>query len=134
MSLPQPGLVPVIAADDRGFATIVWEATSGRGATAVADLSPRGRVLAVRRLSAGGTPLIAADGNGDLVATWGVNPVAAFRPAGQRHWCPPISLHQSPEVQVAIAPDGIAQVIMHRGSDIQYNAAVQARTLTRCRA
>ncbi|HWE09455.1 MAG TPA: hypothetical protein VG325_08870 [Solirubrobacteraceae bacterium] len=129
VSLPHPGITPVIAGDDRGVATVLWQSYSpskaGPGELEQADLSPQARLLAIHQLGLGGIPVIAADGTGDVVATWGES-TAAFRPAGHR-WCPKLSLGRSSEAQVAIAPNGIAQVIWHRESE-----TIAARTLTAC--
>lgn len=136
VSLPQAGLNPVIAADDRGAATILWQSTSSSGAGAAsieqAGLSAEARLSAIRRVGAGAEPVMAIDERGDLAAAWSAPTAAAYRPAQQR-WCPPLSLGQSPEVQIAIAPDGVAQVIWHRASSNEPTTAIEARTLTRCR-
>jgi hypothetical protein len=127
--LPHPGITPVIAADNRG-ATVLWQtyspSTPGSVALEQAGLSPRARPLATRRLGVGGIPVIAANRTGDLVADWGSSTVA-MRPAGHR-WCPKLSLGHSTEAQVAIAPNGVAQVIWDHASQ-----TIEARTLTVCR-
>ena len=113
---PHQGLSPVIAADDRGFATVLWQSytrlKSALPKLQGADLSPRAHVLAVRQLAGyGAEPVIAGDGTSDVVvasSTW----TARLRPAGHR-WCPSVSLGPSTEEQVAIAPGGVAQVVWH---------------------
>ena len=137
VSLRRPGINPVIAADGRGSATVLWESSNAQGVSTQieqADLSPKLRVVRVGSLRGGGVPpVIAANGRGDLVATWGDPSAAALRPA-RRGWCRPVALGASTEAQVAIAPDGVAQVIWHRGSDRRPVTPILARTLTRCRA
>jgi hypothetical protein len=61
------------------------------------------------------------------VATWAPPPPRSGR---QAPMVPKLGLGRSTEAQVAIAPDGVAQVIRHRASDIQTNTAIHARTLT----
>jgi hypothetical protein len=131
-SLPQAGLNPVIAGDDRGSSTVAWD---GPEATEAGEISSDGRVLAVRRLGpAGDPPAIAGNGRGDVVVGWTSNYTAvALRPAGHG-WCASLHLSLGTEVAVALAPDGVAQVIWHRGSNTHPNVPVLARTLTRCRA
>jgi hypothetical protein len=132
--LPGPGLNPSIAGDNQGVATVLWDAVADHPESAYvreAEVSARGRVLAVRKLGPGAESVIAADGAGDVVAAWS-GYGAALRPAGQR-WCPRLKLGATREVAVAIAPSGAAQLVWHYGSNNSTNTAMMATTLTPCR-
>lgn len=60
VTLPSPGAAdPAVAADDRGYATVIWDAARPTGIDA-AELSPTARVLALRTLGIGNDPEIAA--------------------------------------------------------------------------
>lgn len=127
VELPTPGVNPVIAADDRGFATVLWEANG----IEEADLSPNGRVLTTRALGPGGDVRLASSGKGDLAAVWRA---AALRPAGQ-HWCPRIHLNAAEDDwSVAIAPNGVGQVVWEHWPGGNRGNVMLARTLRPCRA
>ena len=103
--LPGTAGDPVIAGDDTGHATVLWE---GAKTIEEADLSPSARVLSTRSLGSGGDPRLVSDSTGDIAGVWGVTGV---RPPG-RTWCPRIRLRAAEDDwAVAIAPDGVAQVL-----------------------
>lgn len=135
VTLPGSAEDPAIAADDHGTATVLWEAPQ-RGDPSlpvkVADISSRGRLLDVRTLGPGGgneDPSIVADGRGDVVAQW--DAAAGQRVVGQRRWCPRVNVSNDAWTNVAIAPDGIAQVLVYTAGSKQQ---IQAITLRACHA
>jgi hypothetical protein len=133
VALPGPGLEPAIAMGAHDFSTILWESTSPGGTLLQADLSPTARIVDRGRVPGGGsTPQLASDAKGDIVGAWGA---AVYRPAGRR-WCPSTPLHAASEgYSVAIAPNGVGQVIWDDELDLQAgHGVVRARTLTSCRA
>jgi hypothetical protein len=133
VALPGPGLEPAIAARSGGASTVMWESDSSVGLLLQADLSPRARILDVRRVPSGGSaPQLAGDGAEDLVGAWGA---AGYRP-GRRGWCPTTRLNAAWEgYSVAIAPDGIGQVVWDDELHPQHgHGVVRGRTLTSCRA
>lgn len=106
VALSLPALDPTIAADGRGFATVLWETPTYT--VEAATVSSHARVLATRSLGPGARPQIASDGRGDLAGVWGA---ASVKPAGRR-WCPPMKLNASDgEWSVAIAPNGLAAAV-----------------------
>ncbi len=136
VSLPRSGRDPVIATDEQGSATVLWEGPQDIGSYLwEADISPQARVLGVHRMGHGSDAMIAMDDRGDLVASWSGPDRVAVRPAGRR-WCPRISLQgegDSEPPRVAIASNGVAQIIWQQGSDTKTDTELYARTVTRCR-
>jgi hypothetical protein len=111
----------------------MWESGSSSDTLLDADLSSSARIRDVRRVPGGGTfPQLASDGVGDLVGAWGD---AGYRPA-RRGWCPTSKLTAAWEgYSVAIAPDGIGQVVWDYELHPQHgHGVVRARTLASCRA
>jgi len=126
MALPSAGRDPVIAADDRGNATVLWSAEHG---IEDADLSPNGQLVALRDRGPGADPRLVADGRGDLAAIWSA---AAVRPAGRR-WCPQVHLNAAEDDwAVAISPDGLGQAIWEHSRGGDHGDAILARTLRLC--
>lgn len=126
--LPSAGSDPVIAADDRGYATVLWNAAHG---IEDADLSPNGHVLTTRGLGFGGDARVAADSRGDLAGVWSA---AGVRPPG-RQWCPRIHLIAAEDDwAVAIAPNGVAQVVWEHSPASRPSDVILARTLRPCPA
>ena len=79
--------------------------------------------------------MLATNDRGDLVASSTGPDRVAVAPAGRR-WCPQISLHgkgDSEPPRVAIASNGVAQIIWQQGSDTRTHTALYARTVTPCR-
>ena len=132
VALPEPGTDPVIAGDDRGASTVLWNVSNGREGIEQADLSPGGRVLATRALGPGGDARLVSDGNGDLAGVWSN---AAVRPAEQAKWCPKIKLNAAEDDwAVAIAPDGVGQVLWEHWPGGQHGNVILARTMRPCTA
>jgi hypothetical protein len=129
-SVVLPGIAgdPVIAGDDTGNATVLWE---GAKAIEEADLSPSARVLSTRSLGGGGDPRLVSDSHGDIAGVWGA---AGVRPAG-RTWCPRARLRAAGEDwAVAMTPSGVAQVLWDHWPGGRRSDVILARTLTPCRA
>lgn len=126
VSLPSAGRDPVIAADDHGDATVLWNAAHG---IEDADLSPNGRLLASRNLGSGGDARLVSDARGDLAGVW---TDAAVRPTGHR-WCPGIRLKAAEDDwAVAIDPNGVGQVVWEHSPGGDRGNVILARTLSAC--
>jgi hypothetical protein len=131
--MPRPGTNPVIAGDDQGSATLLWDGP--RFSLLEAALTPSGHVLWTHALAPQGDshPVLAADGRGDVVGEWGR---AALRPAHRRAWCPSITTPAAEDDWgAAISPTGLGMVVWeHIRSPVRSAGdAIQARTLTACR-
>jgi hypothetical protein len=126
VALPLAGRDPVIAADDHGDATVLWNAAHE---IEDADLSPSGHVRSLRGLGPGGDARLVSDPAGALAAVWGV---AAVRPAG-RGWCPRVHFTAAEDDwAVAISPTGLGQLVWEHSPPDGHGDVILARTLTPC--
>lgn len=126
VALPAAGRDPVIAADEHGDATVLWNAATG---IEDAELSPGGRVMAMSGLGPGGDARLASDQAGGLAGVWGA---AAVRPAGSP-WCPKVHLKAAEDDwAVAISPTGVGQVVWEHSLGGDQGDVIRARTLTPC--
>ena len=108
LTVPRAGQYPVIAADDRNLATVLW--TTSNGTIQSATLSPSGSLSKLQTLGSGGQPTVVADGAGRFAAVW--NGQAAYRtPHG---WCPRREFGEVSESSVAMAADGQAEIVLNR--------------------
>jgi hypothetical protein len=131
VTIPRPGTDPIIAADAKGFATVLWDGAGPPNfSDGEADVSPRGRLLDSRVLGLGGIPEITADGAGDFAAIWDGG---RYRPASRRSWCPELRLAGGAESSIAMGSNGVAMAVWRHGSDTARTDPMQARTVGPCR-